>query len=224
MRLRVVGTGSSGNTYLLTDENGKTLVLDCGVRFAWTKIALNFQIKGIVGALVTHQHKDHSGYSHEYEAAGIRVFRPYSEKILRQDTRFGSFKVKSFDVVHNVPCVGYLIEHPEIGRMLYVTDTEYVKYKFSRISTMLIEANYDNRYVNKDQVKFQHVITGHMSLQTTMDFVQANAGPELNSVILCHLSANNADPIEFKKLVTEIVPPGCDVAVAEAGMGIDIWR
>ena len=57
--LQVVGTGSNGNTYLLTCD-GETLVIDCGIKFLETKKMLNFNIRGIVGAVVSHVHGDHS--------------------------------------------------------------------------------------------------------------------------------------------------------------------
>lgn len=126
-------------------------------------------------------------------------------------------------MIHDVPCVGYLIEHPEMGKLLYATDTEYVKYRFRGLTAMLIETNYDERYINKDEAKFRHVLTGHMSLQTTMRCIEANSA-DLRNVVLCHLSGSNGSPVEFKEMVTEIVPPGCRVDVAEPGLVVELWR
>lgn len=53
--LTVIGSGSSGNCYLLRCGN-ETLILDCGRRFKEVKIALGFNIRQIVGAVVTHEH------------------------------------------------------------------------------------------------------------------------------------------------------------------------
>lgn len=220
MKLIVVGSSSAGNTYLLT--NGKeTLVIDCGVPMLEAKKALDFKILSIVGAVVSHKHGDHNSRSHEYEAAGICVFRPYEMESPRQDARFGNFRVRSFEAIHDVPCVGYLIEHPEMGKLLYATDTEYVKYRFRGLTAMLIEANYDDRYINKDEAKFRHVVTGHMSLQTAMRCIEANSA-DLRNVILCHLSGTNGSPVEFKEMVTEVVPPGCQVDVAEPGLVVEL--
>ena len=192
--------------------------------FLEVKKALNFQIRSIVGVLVTHAHGDHAKFAHEYEAAGIRVWRPYSEEILRQDAYFGGFHVRSFESIHNVPCVGYLIEHPAIGKLLYVTDTEYVKYHFRGLSVMLIETNYDDRLVDRNEAKYRHVLTGHMSLQTAAECIEANLGDEMRNIILCHLSENNADPEVCRKEISAIVPPGIAVDVATPGLSINIWR
>lgn len=221
MKLITISTGSSGNTYLLT--NGKeTLVLDCGVKFIDAKKALNFQIKGIVGAVVSHCHGDHAKYTHEYETAGITVWKPYTMESLRNSTQLGGFKVQSFDLVHNVPCCGFLISHGDFGKMLYVTDTEYVPYRFRDLSVMLIEANYDEQYVDKTQVKWQHVLTGHMSLTTTMDCIEANKTTYLNHIILCHLSEGNADSDAFRLAVSEIAPAGCTVDIAASGLEVEL--
>lgn len=221
MRLIVVGTGSSGNTYLLTNEQ-ETLVIDCGMRFLETKKALNFNVRGIVGAITTHTHGDHSKYAHEYEAAGIPVWKPFESENLRQTTKFGGFTVQSFECVHNVPCVGYLISHKDFGKMLYATDTEYIKYTFKFLSVMLIEANWQEEYVNRDEAKYAHVLTGHMSLGTCMDAIKANSSPKLNHVILCHLSGGNAVAAECKAAVEAIVPAGVTVDVAEKGLVVDL--
>lgn len=55
MKLIVAGTGSSGNSYILT--NGKeALILDCGKPFMEVKKALGFNVRQIVGVVVTHEH------------------------------------------------------------------------------------------------------------------------------------------------------------------------
>ena len=152
MKLKSIVTGSSGNTYLLTNGS-ETLVIDAGMPFLEVKKALNFNIRSIRGAVVSHIHGDHNKYSHEYESAGIPVFRPYMTESLRMNAGMGGFTVRSFGVIHNVPCCGFLIEHPDMGKLLYATDTEYVPYRFKDLSTMLSEANYSEEYVNRNEAK-----------------------------------------------------------------------
>lgn len=221
MKLIVVGSGSKGNSYILTNGE-EALILDCGMPFASVKKALSFQVRQIVGAVVTHVHGDHSKYAHEYEAAGIIVWKPYEDKNLRQTRQMGGFKIHSFEAVHNVPCVGYLIQHEEIGRMLYVTDTEYVKYTFKGLNTMLVEMNHSDEYIDKNAVKFAHVKQGHMEKQTTLDCIQANMGNELAHITLCHLSPDGSNEIEFKDAVRGIVPGYVTVDVARPGLIVDV--
>lgn len=53
--LKVLGSSSKGNCYLLTC-NDETLILDCGVPIMEIKKGLNWNIGGIAGVVVTHAH------------------------------------------------------------------------------------------------------------------------------------------------------------------------
>ena len=220
--LTVVGTGSTGNGYLLTCGN-ETLLIECGKRFRDVKIALNFNIRGIVGAITSHVHGDHHKYAQEYEQTGITVWTPWKDENLRQVKRFCGFKVSSFECQHNVPCVGYLIEHRESGlKMLYASDTQYVKYVFKDLTAILIETNYSDEFVNREEAKYRHVIEGHLSIETAIECIKANMTEKLKSIILCHLSAGNSDPIAFKESVKAIVPDGVTVDIATPGLTVKL--
>lgn len=154
---------------------------------------------------------------------GILVWTPWKDNNLRQVRQFGGFKVSSFECIHDAPCVGYLIEHPDSGlKMLYATDTEYVKYTFRGLTAMLIEANYSEEYVNRDEAKFQHVLTGHMSIETASECIKANVNDNLKTVILCHLSKDNSDPLAFKESVKAIVPDGVHVDIATPRLTVEL--
>ena len=221
MRLITLGSGSSGNCYVLTNGT-EALILDAGLPFMAVKIALKFQTRQIKGVIVTHRHGDHASYIGDYAGTGIPVWTPYMAESLRQKQTFGRFKVASFECIHDVPCVGYLIEHPDIGRMLYATDTEYVKYRFKGLQTMLIEANYSDELANRREAKYRHVLTGHMSIGTALDCIAANATDALRNVILCHLSGDSADPVAFKLAAEEVAPENARVSIAEPGTVVDL--
>lgn len=163
---------------------------------------------------------DHTKYAREYENAGIPVFKPYETDKLRQVQNFGNFTIKSFDLIHDVPCSGFLIVHLDMGRFLYASDTEYIKYRFDQLNHILVEANYSASLIDPNAVNRNHVLTGHMELQTTLDFLRTNNNPELRNVILCHLSGNNADPEQFRQEAGKSV--ACDVYVAEKGLEVDV--
>lgn len=152
--------------------------------------------------------------------AGIPVFKPYESEMLRQVRTYGGFVIKSFDLIHDVSCCGFLIVHPEMGRLLYASDTEYIKYRFSHLDHILVEANYAAEFVEINAVNRTHVLTGHMELRTTLDFLQANKGYSLRNVILCHLSSNNADPEMFRQEAEKVV--NADVSIARKGLEVDL--
>lgn len=53
--LKVVGSGSKANTYLLETKD-ETLILDLGCKWNDILECLNFKIDKVVGVLVTHSH------------------------------------------------------------------------------------------------------------------------------------------------------------------------
>lgn len=55
LKLKCLGSGSSGNCYLLSTEK-ETLILDCGISIMDIKKGLNFDIRRIAGVVVTHAH------------------------------------------------------------------------------------------------------------------------------------------------------------------------
>lgn len=222
MMLKVLGSGSSGNCYLLEDET-EALIIEAGVSFKEVKISLDFNISKIVGVVVSHIHQDHNKAVLDYVHAGIPVFKPYESETERQITKYGSFTVKSFPLVHNVPCYGFLISQKKIGRLLYVSDTQYVKWRFKNLNHILVEANYSKELLtpaNEESVKRNHVLEGHMEIGTTCEFLKANRTPELMNVVLLHLSEYNADPVIFRYQVRNTVQ--CPTYIARKGLRVNL--
>ena len=70
MKLTVIGSGSSGNCYVLQNEK-TALVIEAGMSLALTKRYLEWNLSKVAGCIISHQHNDHAGYAKEYEKAGI---------------------------------------------------------------------------------------------------------------------------------------------------------
>ena len=131
--------------------------------------------------------------------------------------------VRSFDVPHdNTTCVGYLIECPNGERLLYATDFQYIKYSFQkmRIHHALIESNYCKELVDTEAENRTHVLRGHAEMRTTLSIIEDNKD-SLQNVILCHLSAENADADKIVAEVQKIVP-SANVCVARAGLEVEL--
>ena len=220
MFLRTIGTGSSGNCHLLTASNGETLILDCGIPIKEIKKGLNWNIKDVVGVLCTHKHLDHSESIKDFEDIGIPIYAPsiipiYAPSIIphiAHNITFikAGFTVQGFELTtidgswthtdaNGEPCpiYGFLITHKEMGRMLYITDCELIKWKFKDINHILLGVNYDKDLVDTYNPKANHVFRGHLSIDTACDFVKANYSDSLQNVIMCHLSEENADKDNF---------------------------
>lgn len=222
MKLKVLNSGSSGNCYILENRT-EALIIEAGVAFKEVKIALDFDISKIVGVAVSHIHSDHSKSVNEYEKTGIPVFKPYESEMERQVRKYGEFVIKSFPLVHDVPCFGFLIHHPECGKVLYASDTEYIRYRFKNLNHILVEANYDRDLlsdVEESIEKRNHVLSGHMEIGTACEFLRINRNPDLRNVVLLHLSEDNADPNKFRNMATRVLE--CPVYTADRGQEIII--
>nr|DAM90376.1 MAG TPA: YycJ-like MBL-fold protein [Caudoviricetes sp.] len=56
MKLKCLGSSSAGNCYLLTSNNGETLILDCGIPIKEIEKGLDWHIRGIRGMIISHAH------------------------------------------------------------------------------------------------------------------------------------------------------------------------
>lgn len=170
---------------------------------------------------------DHSKSLKDFETMGIPILAPYLGDSCKP-MKMGGFTVKPFDLTTidgrwthtnadgiECPCYGFLITHPEMGRMLYITDTNLIKWRFKGINHILLGANYDKDLVNVDnQSKANHVFRGHLSIDTACDFVNANYSDSLQNVIMCHLSSENADSDSFIEKMKKVAK-NANVDVAE---------
>lgn len=228
MKLKCIATGSTGNCYTLTSNSGETIILDCGIPIKEIKKGLNWNVKDVVGAICTHRHQDHSKSVADIRNMGIRVFNPALD-IFLDVVYFDDFTIRPFDLTTvdgrwthtnadgtECPCYGFLITHKEMGKLLYITDTELIKWKFKGINHILLGVNYDKDLVDADNPKANHVFRGHLSIDTACDFVKANNSDSLQNVIMCHLSSENADKDSFIEKMKNAVN-GANVDVAEQG-------
>ena len=226
MKLKCLGSSSAGNCYLLTSNSGETLILDCGIPIKEIKKGLDWNIKDVVGVLCTHKHLDHSKSLDNFKKMSIPVFVPYQRNYNKKN--YGGFTIYPFPLqtldgnwTHTdasgelCPIYGFLITHPEMGRMLYITDCEVIKWKFKDVNHILLGVNYDKDLIDRDNAgKANHVFRGHLSIDTACNFVKASYSDNLQNVIMCHLSSENADSDSFIEKM-EKVAYGANVDVAE---------
>jgi len=242
MRLKIINSNSTGNAYILENDQ-EALLIECGVNFKLIKQALNFNLGKVVGCIVTHEHGDHSKGVYDALKTGLNVYSSagthaalgtlshHRAKVVNegQEFRIGQFKIMPFEVKHDVQePFGYLINHPETGTVLFLTDSYYCEYNFlsAGLNNIIIEANYCQRILDKRvqdgmNPKFlrDRVITSHMSIKTCKDTLASYDLSAVNNIVLIHLSDGNSDAKRFKREVEE--QTGKIVHVAEAGLTIE---
>lgn len=219
---KTIATGSSGNCYELMNDN-EILLLDLGVSAKVIKKAIDFRISDVVGAVVSHTHLDHAKSVKDFENMGIPIFAPYRSLEPMSFKDGSQFKVQAFDLTDKngkfmhtnndgseCSCYGFLIEHEDMGKLLYITDTEFVKWRFSGINHILLGVNYSNNLIT-DSAKRNHVLRGHMSIDTACDFVRNN-NKNLRNVIMCHLSEENSDEDMFLDKMKKCFNGECFIA------------
>ena len=181
----------------------------------------------------SHPPLDHRKSLNDFKSMGIPIFAPYLGNSCKS-MNMGGFTVKPFDLTtidgswthtdaNGEPCpiYGFLITHKEIGRMLYITDCELIKWKFRDINHILLGVNYDKGLVDTDNPKANHVFRGHLSIDTACDFVKANYSDSLQNVIMCHLSSENADKDSFIEKMKKVAG-NANVDVAVSGKSWDL--
>lgn len=244
MKLKIISTGSKGNAYILENDK-EALLIECGVHITEIKKALDYNLKKVAGCIVTHEHMDHAKSINEVMRLGINVhatagtFRrtgfsvpsPRQKTLVNQTTyTIGGFRVMPFDVKHDAEePVGFLITHPECGKVLFLTDTYYCEYTFSGLNNVIIEANYskaiiDKKYGTESGLEFlrNRILKSHFSLENCKGMLQANDLSGVNNIVLIHLSDSNSDEVLFQKEVFDLT--GKNVTVASNNMVIDFNR
>jgi phosphoribosyl 1,2-cyclic phosphodiesterase len=241
MDLHVVGSGSKGNCYILESQD-EQLIIECGVGLPQIKKALNFDYSNVVGCLVTHEHGDHFKSIQGVLDVGVDVYASagtfksdlfpstgHRKKIIKAKESFkaGKFKILPFDVVHdaNEP-LGFVIEHPECGKVLFLTDTNYCKYKFPGLNNIIIESNFSKKIIEekfgaKLEMEFlkNRILKNHFSLEDCKVMLAANDLSMVNNIVLIHLSDSNSHEADFKNEVYQLT--GKTVNVADAGRKFD---
>ncbi len=240
MKLTVLGSSSTGNGYILNNEN-EALIIEAGIKLSELKIALDFNISRVVGCLISHSHGDHAGHLESYARAGIRILT--SEDVLSKQKdlvastlcnvvspgrgyKLGNFKIIPFELSHDIPCLGFMIDHPDTGRIIFMTDSYLCEYYFDDVNHWIIECNY------ADDILEDRILSGrchpsmrprllstHMELGTCKGILAANDLSHALDIVLVHLSDGNSDQDRFIREVTECT--GKAVYAARKGLIID---
>lgn len=212
MHLTVLGTGSSGNCYVLRNEKGQMLLLDAGINAREIKRNVGYDVGGVVGCLITHEHQDHCRGGKDISRLGVPCFGtpgtraklPWLEPAGRAmiTRRLGDYLVMDFPVIHDAaePC-GWLITNAMTGeRMVYATDTAGFRHTLPGIHYWLVECNYMKDLIAlQPEPRRQRLQQSHMSLERLGVILRANDLTCCRMILLCHMSRDNGDA----RLMTE---------------------
>ena len=232
IEIKALASSSAGNCYRVTD--GRTpLLIEAGISFREIQRGTGFSVSTLAGALITHQHGDHSKAVADLMRAGVDVYLSRGTadaldlsghclhfiRALEQFT-VGSWTILPFESIHDAAePLNFLLASGD-EKLVYLTDTAYCPYRFKGLTHVMIECNYAldilNRNVESGAVPAamkRRIMKSHMSIDTAKGFLQANNLTRVREVWLIHLSDGNSDAERFKREVQAVT--GKPVIVAE---------
>lgn len=130
----------------------------------------------------------------------------------RQQFRTGTWTILPFETQHDAAePLGFLLANQAGDKLLYATDTFYIRYKFHGLTHIMVECNYAADIL-KTNVKAglvepalkTRILKSHFSLENVKKFLQANDLSKVEAIFLLHLSDGNSDAERFKREIQEL--------------------
>ncbi|MBE0430145.1 MAG: MBL fold metallo-hydrolase [Thermoleophilia bacterium] len=223
MEITPLASGSSGNAYRV-DCAGRFILLECGLRFPEIQRGLEFNVSGLDGCLISHEHADHSKAVKQMMKTGVDLYMSAGtrealgvegHRVHVMTPKVGNginpyWFVMPFETQHDAAePLGFLIARA--GRkLLYASDTFYLKYRFEGLTHIMIECNYAGDIL-AENVKAgevhptlrRRIARSHMSLETVKQMLLANDLSHVRQIWLLHLSDGNSDAERFKREIQE---------------------
>lgn len=200
MEFKCLGTGSSGNCYLVK-LGSSTIILDAGVDIK--KITNEVNLNNVSFAFISHKHQDHSKSQNSLVQRGVEIVRGINQTFTKNATKskFGeNLRLYTFPVEHG-ECENYgLIIQTDAECILYVTDFTNCIYDLSpfKFTSVIVECNFLEENVTYEGNEISRVLENikrHQSLHGCDLFLSGLDLTNCKEIILIHFSENYSDPI-----------------------------
>lgn len=211
-------SSSAGNLYSVRSEN-HTLLIEAGVQIKKARVALQYRLSAVDGCIISHAHADHSKGANDLMKAGIDCYmtietaealgwshvghRLHIIEALKQFRIADFWTVLPFPTEHDCHgSVGFLVSDGQ-EKLLFATDTFYVRYRFIGLNLIAVECNYSDETIapDLDPAIKKRLLTSHFSLKNVLDFFKANDLSAVRELFLLHLSDANSDEAIFKAAI-----------------------
>lgn len=240
MRINVIASGSKGNCYILSGARD-VLLIEAGVPKKRILEGLKHNINNVSGVLVSHEHMDHAVAVDDLLKLRMDIFASKGtfdalgtdqqyRRILEPNkpVSIGEFNVLPFLVQHDASePLGFLIESVDLRqRIVFATDTYFLKYRFRSIDCFMIEANYDveilDRNVRDGRIHpliAKRAKLSHFEISDVEAFLMASELGRTRKIMLLHTSENNSEPEVFRDRIRRRT--GIETVVAETGLQME---
>jgi phosphoribosyl 1,2-cyclic phosphodiesterase len=232
IKVCVLASGSKGNAIYIADEN-TAILIDAGMSGSEVERRLcsrDFDPETLDAVIVSHEHADHT----QGVGVLSRRFRlpVYISELTLQATngrmgplkevryfcrgaafKIGSFRIRPFAVSHDAADpVGFTIDNngTKIG---IATDlgaaTQLVRHHLQGCRLLVLEANHDLRMLEEGPYPWElkqriRSRLGHLSNEASRNLLETVSSPELQHVILAHLSETNNRGEQALSVVREV--------------------
>lgn len=219
MKFALLASGSKGNCCLIKDENS-SIVIDCGSTKTYLKKCfekLNFDYMSSDALFVTHTHSDH--------ISQLKMFDPittYSRCVLDtnhfnqittfEEIKINTLKVKELPLSHDSEIVSGFIVENETKKLVYVTDTGYIKEEYlpliKNADYYIFESNHDvEMLMNTRRPMYvkQRILgdQGHLCNEDCADVLANVVGENTKEIILAHISEEGNDRTKAKAVLLD---------------------
>ncbi|MBT8342944.1 MAG: MBL fold metallo-hydrolase [Desulfatitalea sp.] len=226
-KIQIIASSSKGNAYAIHDDD-KSILIDPGIGISEIRKALNFGVSRLDMCLLSHEHKDHSKAIKDIAKMRIECFAsngtwetvysddkfpPCATNINSLDynepTEFNDWTILGFETEHDAAePLGFLIRSPSGKKILYATDTQYIRYKFTGVTHYMVECNYSEALLAKNErlrpnVK-SRIRQSHFELEQVKKFFGEQDLSKTDQIYLIHLSDDNSDEKLFVKEIEKI--------------------
>jgi len=215
IKIESFASSSNGNLYRISDGHS-TLLIEAGLPIAKIKKALDYQLSEVDGCLVTHEHQDHTKAVHDLLKAGVDCAmsigtaqaigclnhrRCYTLKATRRDD-FHGWTVLPFPIEHDcAESLGFLLMSKITReRVMFATDTAYIRPRFFGLNYVMVECNYDTQTISENltsgelsSAQYERILGTHFGLNNVVEFLKANDLSKVKEIHLLHLSRGNAN-------------------------------
>lgn len=217
MRISVIASGSTGNACVVQHGSNRILI-DAGIGIKSICKSLAHHVTELDGALISHEHKDHTKAVRDLMRFGIDCYmsKGTAEALnckghrihlvsAKKQFKVGDWLILPFDLIHDArEPLGFLLSDGDC-KLLYACDTAYIPYIFSGITHIMVECNYSLEILREKMasgtipaIMKSRLMQSHMSLDTVKKFLQANDLSHVQEIWLLHLSDKHSDEAQFK--------------------------
>ena len=231
MRFEALASSSSGNAYIVSDQDTRIL-LECGVSHNKLQKLSGFKLSEFQACLVSHEHKDHAKSVADLISRGMEVYMSQGTaealetdgvKLIENMEQFnvGSLDIVPFTTFHDAAePLGFLVKSRVDGDVLaFATDTVNLRYKFPGLNILAIEANYDKQILERceripEKVRYR-ITNAHMEIDTLCDYLRSLDLSACREIHLLHLSDVTSHEGHFINKVARAVPKGIEITACK---------